>query len=73
MSKETKTIEATLKIPKPIYDFYTGLSQSENKVFENFLVEELISNVETHLDIEPNMRNLIIHLFNLESIEVKRK
>ena len=71
MSK-TETVEVALRLPKSVSDFYSAYAESTNQVFENLLVEELISDIEMHLDIEPNMRNLIIHQYGLEEL-VKTK
>jgi len=68
MSKETETVEVTLKMPKQINDFYIAFTQSENKILENLVVEELITSIKCWLDLEPKMKNLIIYQYGLEKI-----
>jgi len=69
MSKETETVKVTLELPKPVFDFYTALAESENKTIQNLLIEELTTDVEMILNgQEDRMKAIIIQLLGLEKI-----
>ena len=68
MSKETETVEIPLKLPKPAADFFKAYAKSNNKSVEQTISEELIADIDMHLDIDPRMKNLIIYQYGLEKI-----
>lgn len=67
MSK-TETVEVTLKLPKPVADFFKAFGGSNNKTVENTIIDELIADIICLLDIDSRMKNLIIYQYGLEKI-----
>jgi hypothetical protein len=67
-TEEPETVEVTLQLPKPVADFFKAFAGSNNKTVENMIIEELVTDIEMLLDIEPRMKNLIIHQYDLEKI-----
>jgi hypothetical protein len=68
MSAETETVKVTLELPKPAADFFKAFGDSNHKKVEDIIKEELIAAIEMFLDIEPRMKNLVIHQYGLEKI-----
>jgi hypothetical protein len=56
MSAETekqefkRKVTVTLKIPEPVFHFYRAVAESKDMKLEDYLVEELIENIEARLD-----------------------
>jgi hypothetical protein len=64
-----ETVEVTLKLPAPIFNFYTALADSENKSIQKMLVEELIRETEAILDNEETkLKALVVHQCGLEKV-----
>ncbi|GAI09810.1 unnamed protein product [marine sediment metagenome] len=68
MSK-TELVEVTLKLPKPIYTFYKKLADSQKTQVENKIADDLLNTISNfYLDIETEIKDLIIHQYGLEGM-----
>jgi len=71
MSKETETkkehegtVTVTLKLPEPLYHFFTAAAQTYNKSLEEMLIEELAQDAAMILDTD-EPKDILIAAFGL--------
>jgi hypothetical protein len=62
MSKEI--VEITLKLPKPVYEFYLALAAFLKQPFEKFLLETLIVDLDGFID---DVGEDLVKLYGLEN------
>jgi len=68
-TEKQETVEVTLKLPKPIYTFYKALADSQKTQVENKIADDLLNAISNfYLDIETEIKALIIHQYGLEGM-----
>ena len=65
MSEKVETVEVTLKLPKPVYEFYKALATFHKKNLESLLEETIIGDIDFRIDDPP--RGTLVRLYGLEN------
>lgn len=64
MTEETETVTVTLKLPEPLYHFFTAAAETYNKSLEKMLIEELAQDAAMILDTD-DPKDILIASFGL--------